>query len=260
LASIEHDVHAVAAGGVDHFRRVAILRVVQHDRGAGRSDGGATRLAAGGADDAQAEPARQLHGCEADGSACAVHEDRFTGAHRGAKHERAIRRRGRDTERGALRERHRLGDRVHQARGNGHLLAIRAEPDAERGDVDPIAGRNSGHARADLLDDARAVGAGRVRQFRQARVLATAHVGVNGVHPGRVNADDHLTLAWLRIRDLDDAHDVGLAELLNANRAHPASIEQVRGGRGCARCAGCGADTSGTGLQSCASTTGHDYS
>ena len=59
---------------------------------------------------------------------------------------------------------------------------------AERRDVDAIADGPRRHALAERGDDAGAVGAGRVGQLRQPRVVAGPHVGVDGVHARGVHA------------------------------------------------------------------------
>ena len=129
---------------------------------------------------------RELDAGDADASRGAVHQHGFAGLRRRALKERAVGGAVGDAERRALRERRACGQRVELRRHADRQFGIGAGA-ARRigvaGDVDAIARLEILHVGADRCDFARAVGSGRVRQRRLARIGAGAHVRVDGFTP-----------------------------------------------------------------------------
>ena len=87
--------------------------------------------------------------------------------------------------------------------GLRHADAVRVRaPDRQRADA--IAHAQPRAARAELLDDADELVAGRERRLRGAReVRAGAQLGIGERHPGRQNLDEHLARTRSRILLLD---------------------------------------------------------
>jgi hypothetical protein len=71
-----------------------------------------------------------------------------------------------------------------------------------------------------LLDDPRSVGAGSVRQLREARVCAGADVSFHRIDTGGVEADQDLSGGGREIGDLLRFENGGIAEAGDADRFH----------------------------------------
>ena len=94
------------------------------------------------------------------------------------------------------------------------------------GGRDPHAGVPIAHARADGVDDARAVDARNERQRRSARALAAgAHTDVeHAVDGGGVHPDPDLAFLRRRVRDVLVFQNIGRAELMDNDRLHTAPL------------------------------------
>ena len=116
---------------------------------------------------------------------------------------------------------------MHETRETGDALRVRAGLGQKGRDVDAIAHRQARHPFAERLDHTCAVATRRVRQFRQPRVLARAHIGLDGIHTSGVKPHDDLAGGRTRVVDLGHPQHLGAPELLNSNRAHSGSIGRV---------------------------------
>ena len=226
---LEDDVHAAPVGhGEDAFRvvRVAMVEGVVHAEVAEEPHPVA---AAGRCEDLQPGRPSELNGCRADAAAAAVDEDGFPGPRVAALEERAVRGAVGHAERGALGERHVLGQVVHLGGLADRHLGVAAEGAGDgAGDVDALARRESRHAGSGRRHDTGAVRARRVGKMGPPGVHALPDVGVHRVHPRRAQAHQDVIGTRGRVGDFAHAHHRRLAELVHDNRFHrvpPPSLE-----------------------------------
>ena len=107
---------------------------------------------------------------------------------------------------------------VHLCRLAQHKLGIRAA-DRSRG-VNTIARFESIYIRAHLLDHARAVVAGRVRQGRFLRMSSRANVRLDRINADRIHSNQHLTGTGLRRRHFFEPQNFRITKLMHPNRLH----------------------------------------
>ena len=219
---LENQVGSASAGRT--FDRVEITRVAMtHDdvRALRANELEACVRTARG-DDAHAMRTRDLNGRDSYAARCAVHEDRFGRPRAGALKKRAVRRRVRNAQRGALRERHARGQTMHLRLRASCPLRVRAGSAGfvECGDVHAIADSPLGRAGADRFDLAGAVRSRHVRQLGLDRVSAASDVRVDGIDARGFDADDNFVRTGRRIGKLLEAHCLGSAELVNDDGLH----------------------------------------
>ena len=102
---------------------------------------------------------------------------------------------------------------------NADALGVRA-PHRQRADA--VSHAQPRAARAELLDDADELVAGRERRLRHAEIRADAEHGIGVRHAGRQNPDAHLARTRSRILVLHDPQDLGTAEVIDDDALHAA--------------------------------------
>ena len=91
-------------------------------------------------------------------------------------------------------------------------------------DVDPIAGTHAGDTVTQLVNDARGIGARRVRQFGRDGIAARAHVGVVGIDAGRMHAHANFSGTGPRIGLFGKGEDFRSSEFASDDGKHGRSI------------------------------------
>ena len=168
-----------------------------------------------GAEDAQSGCARDLRRGDANGSACAVNQDRLARCCPALVEERAPRGDIRNADTRAFGKRDVARQVMHLIDGANGLLRVRTMRAAfdSAADVHAVAGLELGHVAAHGRDQAGGVGAGGIRQRRQRRVLPAANIGIHRVDAGGFDIDQDLSRAGLRLRHVFQLHDRRIAEL-----------------------------------------------
>ena len=197
---------------------VLLSAVIDDDLRAVLAHSGQAFLGAARADHPEAMSARQLDGCDADGTGGAMDQDCFCRPGMGPMEERAIRGGVRNAECGALRERRSRRQPVDLRCRAHDALAVRAR--VRSGDVHTIADGEPGDAAAERLDFTRSVGARGVRQPGEVRIGAGADVGIDGIHAGGADADDDLFRTGGRVADRLNLHHIRSAEFVDDDRSH----------------------------------------
>ncbi len=222
---VEHDVGAVPVGGLEERLDEVLLAVVDEDVRAQRPARLELRRAARGHGHAGAEPGGQLDRHGADAARPAVHEQRLARSEPRVEHD--VRPHCRDD----------LGQagRLHEVEAIGH------REDVALVDRDELRVAAAGEQRAHAVADAparrtRADGRDRARHLepqvrrracgRRVRALALAEVGA--VDAGGGHADQDLSGAGDRIREVGEGEDVGAAGGGEGDRAHPATVRPPR--------------------------------
>jgi hypothetical protein len=108
------------------------------------------------------------------------------------------------------------------ARWGGDILGVGPLALVEQA-IDFVAGPEPGLVVGDLLDHPRDVSADRARQRHRSlgRKLAGAGRAVDRVHPGRVDAHEHLRMVQCWPVDLAELQHLGAAERPLHDRTHP---------------------------------------
>ena len=111
---------------------------------------------------------------------------------------------------------------MHLGGAADHHLAIGAVRLVVGGaaDVDAVADPHPAHAVAHGLDHAGAIRTRRVGKRRLDRIGTGEHVGVERIHPGRVQPHAHLSRARRRLGQIVELQDVGTAEGVRADGFH----------------------------------------
>ena len=164
---------------------------------------------AGSANDAESGSAGELDGSNADAAAGAVDEDGFAPNGAGFLEEGPVGGGVGNIDSGALSE--------GKGAGKGMDLGWFAEGEFGIGAGKAPAEVN---ALAGGFDDAGSIHAGGVGEVWRRGVLAGADVGVNGVDAGSVDADEELPGCGMKVGDGFELHDVGRAELVDADGFH----------------------------------------
>ena len=197
-------------------------------------DEGATTLAPGRADDPQAVGPAQLESGDPDAAAGSVDEERLTRHRAGLVVQGARCRRIVHSNRGALGERERGGQRVDQVGVAGDQFRVAAveHPGVPTRGVYAVADLDSLHVLADGLDDAGGVAAGNVGHGGHVGVSSGPDVGVHWVDPSGADPQEHLSWPDLRIRRVLVLQDVGVAWLVHADGFHARLLKASAGQTG----------------------------
>src|SRR6185503_13630928 len=185
-------------------------------------DGGEKRvlLRAGGADHVRAARLRDLHGEMPDPAGCGEDQHAALRADSGRLDQRLPRGEAGERQRRGLDVAEALRDQGQLAGGRRDVLGVRCGLARKtRHAEDPVAWREARHAAAELLDDAGHVPADGERRLPE-KAATCADLPVDGVHPRRGDAHEHLSGARLGTRDVDELEDVRPAEGELANRTH----------------------------------------
>ena len=167
---------------------------------------------------ARAERLADLHGGEADAAGGGVHEQRLARLEARAQHERGVRRRIDDRERGAFLERHARRACARRARAGTTACSAKA-PSRDRGE-DAIADAEAVDLGADRAHDARDLGARHERQRRLHLVASLHHQDVEEVAAGRLDVDREPAREELGLRRVGDTKLPRLDEPIDDDRAH----------------------------------------
>src|SRR5258708_6200165 len=157
-------------------------------------------IRAGRADDTQSPRDSELHRGDAHATAGTVNEDGFAWNGLGFLEECATSRRVWHAYGRALGKDDIIGKRMNLRCGADGELGIRAGAYAAGSskDVHPVAGLPRFYAIADGFNDSRAIRAGSERKCGADRVGAGADVGVDRIHAGGMQSNQHLSRARFR--------------------------------------------------------------
>ena len=185
-----------------------------------------------GTDDGRAAQLRDLAEQEADAARRGVDEAGVAGAQRVGRGREVVRRHALQHRRGAVAERHRIGQLHEAVGGDDAHLRVRAGDAAVR---DAIARSHVAHVVADRRDRARRLEPERPRNG--VRVEAGAEVDVDEVHAGGRDLHQRLAACQCRVGDVLVPQHFGAARLMNADRLHALSPFDVPTPRLPTRCA-----------------------
>jgi hypothetical protein len=176
--------------------------------------------------DPQPRSGRHLHGADAHGSACTMNENCLARHRPAFIEQRAPRGDIGNADTRAFGKRHVTRKVMHLIDGTERPLRVGAGRAALDGaaDVHAVACLELAHVAAYGRDDAGGVGAGRVRQRRQRRVLPAANIGIHRVDPDGFDIDKYVSCAGLWLRHVFQFHHRGIAEPAHANRFHSATV------------------------------------
>jgi hypothetical protein len=153
-------------------------------------------------------------------------EERLTAAQIAAMENCAVSRRIRNSQRSPLSKARHVGKQVNVIkRANGSLgvgsrQGSRKEHTISRLEIASVC--------PDRHDHPRTISSWCVRQRRFSSVGSRANVSVNGIYPGRSDFNENFSRGNLQVGHLDQIQDLRLAEAVDANCLHGASIDLPR--------------------------------